>query len=39
MKVFVVVIRNVTDTLEKHKGDIANLRGSGFDPYFGCCGG
>jgi hypothetical protein len=35
MKVFAVVTRNVTDTLDKHKGDTANLRGSGFDPYLG----
>jgi hypothetical protein len=35
MKVFTVVTRNVTDALEKHKGDTANLRGSGFDPYLG----
>jgi hypothetical protein len=26
---------NVTDALVKHKGDTANLRGSGFDPYSG----
>jgi hypothetical protein len=32
MKVFAVVTRNVTDTLEKHKGDTENLRDSGFDP-------
>jgi hypothetical protein len=35
MKVFAVVTRNVTDALEKHRGDTANLRGSGFDPYLG----
>jgi hypothetical protein len=35
MKVFAVVTRNVTDALEKHIGDTANLRGSGFDPYLG----
>jgi hypothetical protein len=35
MKVFAVVTRNVTDALEKHKGDTANLGGSGFDPYLG----
>jgi hypothetical protein len=35
MKVFAVVTRNVTETLEKHKGDTVDLRGSGFDPYFG----
>jgi hypothetical protein len=35
MKVFAVVTRNVTDALEKHKGDTANSRGSGFDPYLG----
>jgi hypothetical protein len=39
MKVFAVVTRNITDELEKHIGDTANLRGSGFDLYFGCCGG
>jgi hypothetical protein len=33
MKVIAVVTRNVTDALEKHIGDTANLRGSGFDPY------
>jgi hypothetical protein len=35
MKVFAVVTRNVTDALEKHIVDTANLRGSGFDPYLG----
>jgi hypothetical protein len=35
MQVFAVVIRNVTDALEKHIGDTANLRGSGFEPYLG----
>jgi hypothetical protein len=35
MKEFAVVTRNVTDALEKHIGDTANLRGSGFDPYLG----
>jgi hypothetical protein len=28
MKIFALVTRNVTDTLEKHKGDTANMRGS-----------
>jgi hypothetical protein len=35
MKVFAVVTRNVTNALEKHKGETGNLRGSGFDPYLG----
>jgi hypothetical protein len=35
MKVFAVVTRNATDALEKQKGDTADLRGSGFDPYLG----
>jgi hypothetical protein len=43
MKVFTVVIRNVTDKLKKLKknikGGTVNLRSSGLDPYFGCCGG
>jgi hypothetical protein len=39
MKVFTVVNGKVTDTPEKRKGDTVNLRGSGFDPYFGCFGG
>jgi hypothetical protein len=32
-KVFAVVTRNVTDALEKHIGETAKLRGSGFNPY------
>jgi hypothetical protein len=35
IKVFAVLTINVTDTLEKHKGDTANLRGSGFDSCLG----
>jgi hypothetical protein len=35
MKECAVLTRNVTDALEEHAGDTANLRGSGFDPYLG----
>jgi hypothetical protein len=42
MELFTVVVRNVTDKLKKlkkkHKRGTVNLRSSGLDPYFGCCG-